>query len=58
MCEDLLLEDLDVRLVQECRRVGGRVVLIRYHKVRCCLIKRGGYTCLRGGPVLTLILCA
>jgi hypothetical protein len=54
----LLLEDLDVRLVQECRRVGGRVVLIRYHKVNCCLIKRGGYTCLRGGPVLTLILCA
>lgn len=58
MCEDLLLEDLDVRLVQECRRVGGRVVLIRYHKVRCCLIKRGGYTCLRGGPVLQLVLCA
>jgi len=58
MSEDLLLEDLDVRLVQECRRVGGRVVLIRNHEVRCCLIKRGRYTCLRGGPVLQLVLCA
>ena len=58
MCEDLLLEDLDVRLVQECRRVGGRVVLIRNHEVSCCLIQRRGYTCLRGGPVLQLVLCA
>ena len=52
MCEDLLLEDLDIRLVQECRRVGGRVVLIGYHESRRCLIQRGGYTCLRGGPIL------
>ena len=58
MCEDLLLKDLDVRLVQECRCVGGRVVLIRHHEVRCCLIKRGGYTYLRGGTVLQLVLCA
>ena len=58
MCENLLLEDLDIRLVQKCRRVGGRVVLISYHKSRRCLIQRGGYTCLRGGPILELVGCA
>jgi hypothetical protein len=52
MCEDLLFEDLDIRLVQECRSVGGRVVLISYNESRRCLIQRGGYTCLRGGPIL------
>jgi hypothetical protein len=58
MREDLLLEDLDIRLVQECRRVGGRVVFIGYHESRRCLIQRGGYTCLRGGPILKLVRCA
>ena len=58
MCENLLLEDLDIRLVQECRRVGGRVVLIGYHESRRCLIQRRRYTCLRGGPILKLVRCA